>query len=135
MRRGLKRLLDVINRQRCANCWKLFPDEKGIETVLGVYESIMVSFVGSCSPMRRGLKQATLQTNHGSGVSCWKLFPDEKGIETANLRPNQGIHKLKERWKLFPDEKGIETRLEQMWRAGSDGWKLFPDEKGIETSA
>ena len=82
MRRGLKlrdqtRDLPIFIR----SVWKLFPDEKGIETPPPRPVASLFLLVGSCSPMRRGLKRH-LKAACNYGYSGWKLFPDEEGIET-----------------------------------------------------
>src|SRR5579862_3169501 len=86
MRRGLKHDIQIAPMLP-KNCWKLFPDEKGIETHLPVpSERGFDPDAGNCSPMRRGLKQSWVGLPTISAIAWrWKLFPDEKGIEFWTL--------------------------------------------------
>ena len=59
MRRGLNRPVELRVRNNVLR-WKLFPDEKGIETC----------------------RTADLPPETSGGKLAWKLFPDEEGIET-----------------------------------------------------
>jgi len=53
-----------------ARSWKVFPDEKGIETMSRA-RSPRLLFVGKCSPMRRGLRLT--EPFCGSFYTCKKL--------------------------------------------------------------
>ena len=85
---------------------RAYPDEKGIETVIG-----------------------SLWCSRGS--NC-RAYPDEKGIETL-AGQGQGTAESGN-CRAYPDEKGIETRCPE-WQTAphSRNCRAYPDEKGIET--